>query len=83
MSTITSALCKKWVNNRLRDTNWLHTSCLISFVLLLKSKQTVKAGQSESWPGNGSKCSAPLKSDGVLQFCLHWKRGRFQIRHTD
>lgn len=77
------ALCKKWVNNRLRDTNWLSTSCLIIFVLLLKSKQTVKAGRSESQPGIGSKCSVSPKSDGALQFCLHRERRRFQIRHTD
>lgn len=61
MSTITSALCKKWVNNRLRDTNWLNTSCLISFVLLLKSKQTQKAGRSERWPTIAAKCSPQIR----------------------
>lgn len=84
VSTITSALCKKWANNRLRGTNWLDTSCLISLVLLLKSKETEKARRSESWPGIGSEYSAPPKIRwGAPIPLVLLEKGSFQVRHTD
>lgn len=81
--TITSALCKKCVNNRLKDTNWLNTSCLISFVLLLKSKQwkrgRLKAGQASV---RTILSPTPLNQMGHSNFACT-ERGSFQKQEAD